>query len=79
MVDCIEMTEEYIDKVKNENHLEYILGEYKVGRYAWGLENVEVLDQLISTKNWEYGHMKKYLIDKFQVLLLCLSSRNEGV
>ena len=52
------MTEEYIDKVKNENHLEYILGEYKVGRYAWGLENVEVLDQLISTKRklgiWTY-------------------------
>ena len=52
------MTEEYIDKAKNENHLEYILGEYKVGRYAWGLENVEVLDQLISTKRklgiWTY-------------------------
>ena len=58
MVDCIEMTEEYIEKVKSKEHLEYILGEYKVGRYAWVLENVEVLEQPIPAKGklgiWTY-------------------------
>ena len=58
LVDCIEMTEEYIEKVKSEEHLEYILGEYKVGRYAWVLENVEVLEQPIPAKGklgiWTY-------------------------
>ena len=41
LVDCIEMTEEYIEKIKKEDHINYISGEYKVGRFAWILDNIE--------------------------------------
>lgn len=52
LVDCIEMTEEFINKV-NENHSEYISGEYAVGRYAWILENIKVFSKKIEVK----GHL----------------------
>ena len=59
LVDCIYMTEEFIDKVKKENNYEYILGEYKVGRYAWILQNVQEINQKIQTKGklniWNYN------------------------
>lgn len=52
LVDCVEMTEEFINKVK-ENHNEYISGEYSVGRYAWILDNVRIL----SDKKEVKGHL----------------------
>ena len=58
LVDCIYMTEEFIDNIKNKNNYEYILGEYEVGRYAWILKNVKVLNKPIPTKGklnlWNY-------------------------
>ncbi len=58
LVDCIYMTEEYVNSMKENNYGEYICGEYSVGRYAWILENVEVLDTPIVTKGhlgvWNY-------------------------
>ena len=53
LVDCIYMTEEYVEKMKKENHQEYICGKYEVGRYAWILDNIEVLKEPIKTK----GHL----------------------
>ncbi len=59
LVDCIYMTKEFIDKVKNENNYEYILGEYEVGRYAWVLENVQELEKKVFAKGklniWTYS------------------------
>lgn len=37
LVDCIEMTDEFI---KSLPRLELLFGYYKVGRYAWHLENI---------------------------------------
>ena len=52
------MTEEFINEIKNNNYLEYLCGEYKVGRYAWILDNIEVLKCPIETKGhlgiWNY-------------------------
>ncbi len=52
------MTEEYINNMKENNYKEYICGEYSVGRYAWILENVELLDKPILAKGhlgvWNY-------------------------
>lgn len=60
LVDCIYMTEEYIKNIKNNNYIEYICGEYEVGRYAWILENIEILDSPIKAKGhlniWEYNN-----------------------
>lgn len=59
LVDCVYMTEEFIDKIKNENNYEYALGEYAVGRYAWVLEGVQELDKKICAKGklniWTYS------------------------
>lgn len=46
LVDCIYMTEEYIEKMKKEDPQEYVCGAYSVGRYAWILENIEVIEPI---------------------------------
>lgn len=48
--DCIYMTEEYIEDMKKNHYQEFICGDYKVGRYAWILDNIEVLDNPIPAK-----------------------------
>lgn len=40
--DCVYMDEEFIKKIK-ENPTEYHCGEYKIGRYAWILEDIKPL------------------------------------
>ena len=58
LVDCVYMTEEYIENIKKCNPKEYICGIYEVGRYAWILENIEVLNTPIEAKGhlgiWNY-------------------------
>ena len=52
LVDCIEMTDEFIEDIK-KNKNEYITGVYSVGRYAWILKDIKVLDKSIKAK----GHL----------------------
>lgn len=58
LVDCIKMTNEYVEKIKKENYQEYICGKYQEGRYAWILEDIEILDYPIKVKGhlgiWNY-------------------------
>ncbi len=58
LVDCIYMTEEFIEDMKNNHYIEYICGDYQVGRYAWILEDVEVLPEELPAKGhlgiWNY-------------------------
>lgn len=58
LIDCVYMTESYIEKLKKENYQEYICGDYQVGRYAWILDNIEPLDKPIKAKGqlgiWNY-------------------------
>ena len=58
LVDCIEMTEEYINKIKNEEPQEFICGNYAQGRYAWILKDIEPLANSIPAKGqlgiWNY-------------------------
>ena len=58
LVECIEMTAEFIKKVK-ENENEYICGVFAIGRYAWILENIEVLCEPIPAK----GHLGIWTMD----------------
>ena len=46
LVDCIEMTDKFIEDIK-KNKNEYITGVYAVGRYAWILKDIKVLDKPI--------------------------------
>ena len=43
LTDCVYMDEEFIKSVK-ANETEYLSGFYEVGRYAWKLENIEVVN-----------------------------------
>lgn len=52
LVDCIEMTDEFIEKIK-KNKNEYVSGVYARGRYAWILKNIKVLNEPIKAK----GHL----------------------
>lgn len=58
LVDCVYMTEEYVEDMKKNHYQEYLCGEYKVGRYAWVLENVKPLLKPIPAKGqlniWNY-------------------------
>ncbi len=40
LVDCIYMDEAFIKQIK-QNKQEYLCGEYKIGRYAWILEDIQ--------------------------------------
>lgn len=50
LVDCIEMTEEYIAQMDD---IEKQMGFWSVGRYAWVLDDVEILDMPEKVK----GHL----------------------
>lgn len=39
--DCIYMDEKFLEDIKNKE--EYIYGRYSLGRYAWVLEDVEII------------------------------------
>ena len=57
LVDCIYMTDEYVNDMKINHYEEYICGHYEVGRYAWIVEDVKVIEP-IKTKGklglWNY-------------------------
>ena len=52
LVDCIEMTDKFIEDIKKDKN-EYITGVYAVGRYAWILKDINILDKPIKAK----GHL----------------------
>ena len=57
LINCIHMDDEYITDIQN-NKIEVICGEYSVGRYAWILEDIEILDIPIQVNGqlsiWNY-------------------------
>ena len=59
LLDCIEMTDEFVDKIKNTRKNEYITGVYSKGRYAWILDNIEILEEPIKAK----GHLGIWNLD----------------
>lgn len=56
LVDCIKMDEKFLEEIKKSQ--EYILGIYELNRYAWILEDIQLLKQPIQAKGklniWEY-------------------------
>ena len=53
LVDCIKMTEEYVDEIRIYHYKEYLSGVYAPGRYAWVFKNIQILEQPIPVK----GHL----------------------
>ena len=58
LVDCIYMTKEYVEDMKKNNYQEYICGIYEEGRYAWILDDIQILEKPIKAKGqlgiWNY-------------------------
>ena len=50
LVDCIYMSESFINNLKKDNYIEYLCGNYEIGRYAWILKDVKVLKYPIKVK-----------------------------
>ncbi len=61
LVDCVYMTKEFVEEIK-KNKQEYLCGDYREGRYAWILEDVEPLKEMIDAKGklsiWTYDETK---------------------
>lgn len=57
LVDCMYMDQEFLDRVQMDKQ-EFLCGEYSLGRYAWILEDVKILENPIPTKGhlniWNY-------------------------
>lgn len=55
--DCIYMDESFLKEIE-QNPQEKICGEYQLGRYAWVIENIELLEHPIEAKGklsiWNY-------------------------
>ena len=47
LVDCIYMTNEYVEQMKKDNLTEYLCGDYQEGRYAWVLDDVEPVEPIL--------------------------------
>lgn len=60
LIDCIEITPEFADKIKNENPAEYSFGDFTPGRYAWMMKDPEVFSKpiRISGKQGLWNYMK---------------------
>ena len=58
LVDCIYMSESFINNLKKDNYIEYLCGNYEIGRYAWILKDVKNLKYPIKVKGklgiWNY-------------------------
>ena len=52
LVDCVYMDKEFLDIIQKDKQ-EFLCGEYSLGRYAWILEDVEILEKPIPAK----GHL----------------------
>lgn len=59
LVDCVYMDKEFINKIK-KNNTEYLCGHYEEGRYAWILNDIEILDEPIYVNGqlgiWNYNN-----------------------
>lgn len=45
LVDCVYMDEKFMSEIK-KNKTEYICGHYEIGRYAWILDDVEIIEPI---------------------------------
>lgn len=58
LVDCIYMTEEFINQEKKKNINNFIAGHYEIGRYAWVLDNIQPINPIKAKGQlgiWNYG------------------------
>ncbi|MCR5540670.1 MAG: ASCH domain-containing protein [Ruminococcus sp.] len=58
LVDCIQIDDEFAQKVNLSDPINYFCGNYKVGRYAWVLENITYIKPIPAAGHlsiWKYN------------------------
>ena len=63
LVDCVYMDDKFLETVK-KNTKEYSCGEYKIGRYAWILKDVEPIKPILAKGKlniWNYDSQYEIL------------------
>lgn len=55
LTDCVFMDSDFIETIKKDP-MEYALGFYEIGRYAWKLEDVEIIDPIRAKGNQGFWH-----------------------
>lgn len=53
LVDCVQMTDAFVEDMKQNHSNEYLAGIYMPGRYAWIFEDIKILEEPIKMK----GHL----------------------
>ena len=51
------MDDDFLKKIK-KNKLEYLCGDYRIGRYAWVLDNIEPISPIFAKGHlgiWKYN------------------------
>ena len=62
MIDCIYMDEDFVKNIKN-NKIEFICGRYEIGRYAWILDNIQIIKPILAKGKlgiWNYSSEENY-------------------
>ncbi|MBE6148961.1 MAG: ASCH domain-containing protein [Firmicutes bacterium] len=57
--DCIYMDEDFINEIKEQE--EYLYGHYEIGRYAWILDDIEVIKPIYAKGKlgiWNYNESR---------------------
>lgn len=60
LIDCLYIDKNFLKKIKN-NKTEYLCGEYKEGRYAWILKDIEQIPPIPAKGKlniWNYNNKK---------------------
>ncbi|MBO4785212.1 MAG: ASCH domain-containing protein [Lachnospiraceae bacterium] len=58
LVDCVKIDEAFANSVKESDFLCYDCGDYTPGRYAWILEDIELIEPITATGKlglWNYS------------------------
>ena len=67
IVDCYQMTQEIVDNCKEHNPLEYSVGEWSAGRWAWVLDEVQLVVPTIETRGRQsFWTFKNKDLDKYE-------------
>lgn len=62
LIDCIYMDEDFVKNIKN-NKIESICGRYEIGRYAWILDNIQIIKPILAKGKlgiWNYSSEENY-------------------
>lgn len=75
LVNCIRITPELAAFLKKEDSKEFIFGDYRLGRYAWILDNIEPFLEPVPLRGrprlWDWHFLKKGVFSECKKQQIC--------